>query len=734
MAKSRAKEYFATLPMLSKEFAAACMDRYRGHLDDLKQSHRHERMRRAWHMYYSKARDGGWDDTEVMAAGPNGETTLIRPNEFRNLIQHQLNLVTQSPPGYECVAVNSDSDSFADAIRGNGILDYYLRVHHLDDIRVELAEIAIVLGEAHLHARWDAAAGNEYTVRPEPVMEDDGKTPKQKPVMAEDGETPQTDEAGQPVMEPEVSMVPVHEGEFTFSVNTPYDVAYDPMSRDRSRPRWVIICEPANRWDLAAQFPDQKEAILDAEPYSRHVANIDGVFCRAEYQHDDYIARYYVYIDKSPAVRTGREAMVLDDKTVLTDGPLSEDRIPSFRLAPSNVIFQSGGYTNNFDLMPLQEVYAAQYSTVLSNHTAWGKNWVTAPKGTNTKPYHLNRGLGLLEYENLPGSAPPQALNLLAPQGEHLTFLDIIRATMERYAVIPANMRGEGTKGDSGAKEALIHATAQQFASSFHRSLSRTDEDVGTHLIASLESHATTKRVATIVGRYSSYSSVEFTGKDLQKIARVTVRAADAGRDTPVGREMMAEKLMGFPDGIRSAEQYITFRETGRTEPMYEGTRDELMCIRRENEQLRDGKQVVFSKLDKHSLHIREHKGKTGDKATRENPQLMAAFEQHIAQHIAALDPTHPEFAGMQVLLTIGEQPLPMQQPAMPGDVPPPPANDNGKPPDGRPKAAANDQIGSAGAGAGGKPDMPQLPKNPATGERAPGAVPPPPPITQRAG
>jgi hypothetical protein len=730
----RQREYFALLPMLSREFAAAVMERFKGHLQDLKDSHRHERMRRAWCMYYSKARDGGWDDTEVQAAGPNGETTLIRPNEYRNLIQHQLNLVTQSPPGFECEAINSDSDSFADAIRGNGILDYYLRVHHLDDIRVETAEIAIVLGEAHLHARWDPAAGNEYAVKEEPVMEDDGETPKMREatpdeVGAEVAAQPANSNVT-PAMVPETVQVPVHEGEFVFSVATPYDVAYDPMARDKNRPRWKIICEAANRWDLAAQFPDQRQSIMDAEPYSKHVSDVDGVFCKSEYQHDDYIAIYYVYVEKSPAVRTGREAIVLDDRTVLTDGPLSEDRIPSFRLAPSNVIFQSGGYTNNFDLMPLQEVYSAQYSTVLSNHTAFGKQWVTSPKGTNVKPHHLNRGLGLLEYDSLPGNAPPQALSLLASQDEHITFLDVIRATMERYAVIPANMRGEGTKGDSGAKEALIHATAQQFASSFHRALARLDEDYGTHLIVSLESHATTKRVATIVGRYSSYSTVEFTGQDLQKIARVTVRAADAMRDTPHGREIMADKLMQFPDGIVSMEQYITFMETGRTEPMYESTRDELMCIRRENEQLRDGKPVVFSKLDKHSLHIREHKGKTGDKAVREDPVRLKMLEDHIAQHIAALDPSHPEFAGLSVLLTIGEKPLPMPPPAAPfeGD-PGQPANNNGGPPPGKPKPA-NDQTGSAGAE--GKPAMPRLPVNPATGERAPGAVPPPPRVAQQ--
>lgn len=741
MSAARQREYFAALPPLSKEFAAAALERFHAHIEDMKASHRHQRMRRMWCMYYSKARDGGWDDTEIQMAGPNGEVTLIRPNEIRNLMQHQLNLVTQSPPAFECVAVNSDSDSMAEAARGNGILDYYLYVHHLDDVRVERAELALVFGESHLHMRWDANAGKEYAVKDEPVFEADGKTPKMRDVTPEEAGMQPSAEMAVPVdgmqAEPandnaqpmpkvqETRSVPVHEGEFTWRVNTPYDVAYDPNAKDKNRPRWVIICEPENRWDLAAQYPDFREQILDAEPYSKHVAEIE--YIKQEYQHDDYIPVYYVYVEKSAAVREGREALVLNDSTCLTDGPLSEDRIPNFRLVPSNVIFQSGGYTNNFDLMPLQEVYAAQMSTVLSNHTAFGKQWVITPKGTNVKPHHVNRGLGVMEYDSLPGMPPPQALNLLASQEEHLTFAEMIRAIMERYAVIPANIRGEGTKGDSGSKEALIAASAQQFASSFHRALSRSDQDLGTHLIASLRSHASTKRVATIVGRYSAYSSVEFEGKDLEKIARVTVRASDASRDTAAGREAMADKLLQFPDGIVSAEQYIMFLETGRVEPMFEGTRDELMCIRRENEDMRDGKPAPVSKWDKHSLHIKEHKGKMADKAVRQDPKLVALYEEHLAMHLGAIDPTSPNFAGIGVLLTIGEKPLPMPQPAgppMPGvDNAPPPANDNGAPPkQAKPPSDAN---GSAGT-APGMPSMPKPPKNALTGQPAQIAKTPP--------
>ena len=150
MAKTRDQQYFATLEHFSADFANAVVERFKAHCEGLRSSHRHNRMHRAWCMYYSRSDSGDWDDTEIQEGGSLGELTLIRPNLFRNLMQHQLNLVTQAPPGFECVAINTDSESLSQAILGNGILDYYLRVHHLDDLRRRRAKIALLLGESFL--------------------------------------------------------------------------------------------------------------------------------------------------------------------------------------------------------------------------------------------------------------------------------------------------------------------------------------------------------------------------------------------------------------------------------------------------------------------------------------------------------------------------------------------------------------------------------------------------------
>lgn len=705
MAKDRSRVWFGCLPDFSEEFAAAVLARHSAHTDALRKSHRHNRMQRSWSMYYSKSRDGGWDDTEVRAGGKQGQLTLITPGQYRNLIQHQLVMVTQVTPSYEAIAINTDSESLSQAQLGNGVIEYYNKSYGVDDLRVKRAEVALVMGESFFVINWDYETGNEFGVR-----ERKGK----------DGT---------------VTQMPAYEGDLAFSVRTPYEVAYDPLSPDLNRPRWTIVREPANKWDLAETFPEFRDEILDAESWTGSLK--DWSFAD-EYEHDDYTGIYRVTFEKSPARRDGRQAIVLNNKTVLIDENLTTDRAGVFRLAPADVIMQSGGYTNNFDVMPIAETYGKQLSTVLTNHATYGTTIIASPKGTHVKPHHIAVGVSLLEYDFIQGAPPPQAISLLPAQQEHLTFLDVLKREMETLSAINPVVRGEvsSTKGDSGSKDALIQASAQQFSSGFAGSLRRSDEAAFTHILATLKTHATTKRVAVIGGKYNSYASQEFTGADLAKISRVIVRAADASRDTTEGREMFADKLLQIPGGIATAEQYIMVRTTGRLEPLYEGKNAIMMNVRRENEMLRDGELPVCIPSDAHLLHIQEHVSLLADPGIRKDPKRWQPIQAHIDAHLNRLTPDHPDFAGNPILAATEQKAFPPANPVANDDPNAPPLGDGqGEPatPPGAPHPPGSpDHAPPPGHGAMGRPDMPRMPVNPATGQRVGNANgPPPPTVTQ---
>jgi len=92
---------------------------------------------------------------------------------------------------------------------------------------------------------------------------------------------------------------------------------------------------------------------------------------------------------------------------------------------------------------------------------------------------------------------------------------------------------------------------------------------------------------------------------------------------------------------------------------------NEMLLIKSENEQMLEGKEVLVSPLDKHRLHINEHKAVLSDPDLRRDPELVKTVLDHIEKHLNSLRETDPA-----LLQLVGEQPLPplgMQQGPMPG-------------------------------------------------------------------
>jgi ActR/RegA family two-component response regulator len=331
------------------------------------------------------------------------------------------------------------------------------------------------------------------------------------------------------------------------------------------------------------------------------------------------------------------------------------------------------------------------------------------------------------------------SLNLLATPKEVPDFAQTLKREMETLAAISASNRGEASSAtSSGSKEALLHSAAQQFATSFHQALLRSDEDLGQHIIDAMKVHARTERLIVITGKAQSHAARKFTTDELKHVHLVTVRAPSAIRDTPMGRYESAKDLMKLKNGIETAAQYMTFQHTGRLEELYEGDLSEMILIRREGEELRDMKleAPIIAPTDLHALHVTEHRALYADPQVRRGgKELVARIWAHIQAHENALTPGHPEYAGDGVLLITGQKPLPAPQPPQPPQMggggpgpgpagPRPPGPGPGGPggPPGGPRPPG--PPGGPGA-APGMPPMPKLPIVPTTGERVDAPMPP---------
>lgn len=670
-----------------EHFGARVLERYNDHLEHLRGTSRHHRMLRSYRAHYGRSTTGGWDTTTIESGGRRGESKLIKPNEYRNLLLHMKGMAVNAPPAYDPQAINSDAASMQAASLSTGLIDYYTEEQRLGQKRAERAETALVFGESWQIALWDPNEGAPRAV------------------------------------DPDAPGGIAREGDFRFHTMDPYDFAYDPCTPDKDNPAWAIFRVPRNRWDMAAQFPQHEEMLKALEGFNHQGEEYE--YEQATFSEEDYAPVYYVYALPSPAIPQGRQALIVDggdggDPVALFDGGLEYRRIPGARCAPENIMRDGGGYSPGFDLLAPHEASAALVSTITTNQTQVGGSMLHIQRGSGISVQDIGT---MKVLETKPGFEP-KAINLLHTPPELFTMLDYWQSTMERLGVISKAARGdsEAIKGDSGKKVAMVEAASSQFSQGFARALRHGDATIATHLIHTLVTHATTERVTTIAGKRQAAGSRSFIGADLKPITRVLVRPASPYRDTQQGRR---ELLNWMTEGgyIKGPDDIHEVLNTGRLEPLYEQELTSALNIRQENEILGDpgdDTRIHISPYDDHPKHIQEHSSVLNSPEARSDAQVVIAVSRHIEEHMMRWRNSDP---AILAVVGIAPPPPPVPPGMTAGDAAAmgqggPPGPPQGGPPQGKPPGRP---PGPPGPPVEKADDLPTPPDNPLTGEPNPG-------------
>ena len=127
---------------------------------------------------------------------------------------------------------------------------------------------------------------------------------------------------------------------------------------------------------------------------------------------------------------------------------------------------------------------------------------------------------------------------------------------------------------------------------------------------------------------------------------------------------MQQQQQMLQMQAIKTPEQYFQVINTGRVDVMFEGEQSELMLIKAENEKMAAGQPVSALAIDRHDIHIKEHKSVLADPDLRDDPTLVTAVLNHIQQHIDLLRNTDIDLLGLtgnQILQNPNQMPQPNQ-------------------------------------------------------------------------
>jgi hypothetical protein len=622
--------YFAARE--SERAAAAALEKAKSYYTQIKSNSYVTKIANMYKFYYGNFNKGTQENHTISFTGEEGELVSIPVNMFRNLARHIVNIITSNRPVLEAKAINTDYKSLSQTYLANGILDYYMREKNLEGIIYDAVEMATVMGGSFIEMEWNATSGEVRDFDPE------------------SGEHS-------------------FEGEMEFTLYDPLSVVVDGTKENFYSQEWVLVRTFQNRHNLAAKYPEFHDKIMSLptknEIYSYKLQTFSN-------DDTDDIPIFKFYHKKTEAMPEGRYMLFVSADIVLLDVPLPYRTIPIFRLAPANIMGTPYGYSDMFDVYPIQEALNATYSTIMTNNNAFGVQNLFVERGSDLTHQSLPGGLNIVE-----GNKKPEPLQLTATAPETYKFAQILEQLGETQSGINSVTRGNPEASlRSGNSLALVQSMSLQFQNTFQRNYVRFLEDVGSSLIEILKDFANTPKMIAIVGRNKRSFMKEFTGDMISDVRRVIVDVGNPLAKTIAGRVEIANNLANMKL-IKTPEQYFAVMETGRVDTLYEADMQDIFLIKRENEDLLEGKVVMADILDRHSLHILEHRSVISDPDLRSNPELTKIVRDHIQEHIDMLRNVNPD-----LLMLIKEQPLnPEQQQGAPG-LPPGPMNQPpGQPP-----------------------------------------------------
>lgn len=619
-------EYFASLP--ADRLAAELQSRIDAYYNWILTSGRLSRWRMAYDTYYGQR--GSHNSSYVSPQGKQGELSFLMSNEYRNLVQHLLVYAFQQKPSFETVSTNTDSTSKAEAYVGKGIVEYYRRDGKIADNEKDATEIALIMDTAWVFNEWDQMLGDSIAAHPET------------------GEL-------------------VRQGDIKSRARTPLDVVVD-FTRPQGGPRdWILLRDPVNKFDLAAQYQEKFDEITSlGRDFTRDaIFKFGDVFRWETGDVSPDIDIWTFFHRRSPSMPNGRMFQFATANVHLFDGPIPYRRLPGNRICPTEQILSVMGYSNANDLLSLQDVMDAMISAAVTNMTSCGVNNVWTESG-DFDYEQLAEGMNLIKCPKKPEAL---ILNKLPP--EWFTLANFIIARMEAISGVNSVARGNTEGKDfSGAAMALLQSMAINFNNGLMRSVNRLQEDDGNDIIYLTQDFAEEERLAVIAGINNRYMMKKYNSKSVEGIQRVYVRQSNPLKDTTAGKMQLLEVYKEIPGALTDPAQVTEVLETGQLDSTTEGARNLRLAIDEENEALIRGEvpPVVFT--DHHPEHMKNHAKIFASPEDRKDPGLIQRARMHNDEHMNAWRATDPA-----ILMALGippPPPPPMMPMAGPGQPMPP--------------------------------------------------------------
>ena len=436
------EDYFALRP--SSECVNICRDLIDAYYLQMLRSGRTNLYKMSFYKYNESFFARG----ALSKQGMQGELQGVTVNNYRNFINHMLTMACQQRLSYEPQTSDSSHEALEQVRLAKGLLNLYSARSDidLDGVLRRATEICLVYGESFVAALWDQTKGK---------------------TVAMDSESE--------------SLVP--EGDIELKIYDPFSIVRDVYISTSDNEEWIILREEVNKVNLAVEFPQFERDIM-SETISGDYKNRDAYPCFNPTS--NIVHCWTLYHKRTIAVPNGRMLKFINDKVILSDGPLPEEYedIPVHRMAASDLLGSCWGYSKTFDSLPLCDAITRLHASVLTNNLTFGTQSILAPRDCNFSASTFGQNLTLVTYDAKNGAAyKPEALNLTKSAPETYQYINTLTQTAGTLMGINEVTRGNPDlvlKGQqSGAALALMATQSIQFNSDLGKAYESLAERIG---------------------------------------------------------------------------------------------------------------------------------------------------------------------------------------------------------------------------------------------------------------
>lgn len=597
-------------------------------------------------------------------SGPQGEIMRVSINEYRAFLNSAHISVSNVRPQFKAEAATPDYKSQSECLLADAVVDHYLDEGQLEAQLTQAPLSAMIIGEDFLTVLWDENGGEEVAV-----------------------------DAGGKVVFGGAPVTKLHNG---------LNVIRDVNLRDGDNFNWVLVRCYENKWDLASEYPEFEEHILDKSTQST-LCKTDAIYSKirgiADLDSDTIEVFRFYHAPVKGVLPQGKQALMVNGKMVTQDALTKNyKRLPIERLACGQMDSSLLPYSHAWDILPICQATNVLMTAAVTNAIglALTSIWTPPGAGNDLSMKQLSGGL-----THIQSAQKPEPLALAANSPEIWNTMNQLnnraQILMGQNAVSQGDL-GQASGIKSGTALATMLAKASQANTMLSQRWRKFCESSVNLLLEVIQINAQSPLLISIAGSSKASSLKAFTAADISSVRRFKATTVNPMLSRPEGKLEVANNLLQqFPNQMNPAI-YMNVVNTGRMEGLDNGTFDQNMALLAEAEAIRQGQQIMPLLLERHDLFIKEDLKLIATPEAKEDGGLVDRVSAAIMQRLKLWQDlmNDPQLATLVGIPQIPAGAPPPPPPGAGGAQPPsnsalPVTPDQGAKPSGLPKGAPED-------------------------------------------